>query len=76
MEIRILKVHSLMKHGLLLELKIVRSSCHELLQAMMELHLIAIDNSYINPPEEVLPDGVPHQQGLWTTDSENCCFHL
>lgn len=53
-----------------------KSDCHKLLHAMMQLQLIAIDNSDVNPPEEVVPDGLLHQQVLQTTDSENHGFHL
>ena len=38
---------------------IARSIYHELLWAKAQLHLIAIDNSDVNPAEEVFPDGYP-----------------
>lgn len=48
-------------------------------QAFLSCKAVAFYSNWwsdVNPSEEVFPDRVPCQQGLWITDFENCYFHL
>lgn len=58
-------------------LKNCQECLSQLLWAMAQLQLIAIDNSGVNPPEKLSSDrgALPGRAGK-ATDSGNCGFHL